>query len=235
MRLSFLIFLIAITGLCLYAPDLQKKAAGGIGEKIKSFQQLQTKQQKIDKDQIENLKNLQQELGFSPEKPMVEVDVKSPVLDKFAKKMMVKKDRSKTLPQIAEDFYLISVSYIKSLLSEHSKNITITAFFIAFIAFISKWVEIYKLAYLLGKLGWFFSRLVLFILSLAAILIYFTMKKNLWMDVGNILFLAPLQVLIASSVAFKTMDANFPVWNRLFGSFTLPAISGIITSSAYFL
>jgi hypothetical protein len=236
MKFSFLVFLISITGLSLYAPNLKKKATIDINQTIETFKKdIAPIPQKLDKTQIEDLKNLHNELGLNTEKPLVEVEYTSPVMNKILKLMPKETDSPKTLREFADDFYLKTVDNIKFLISNYDSKITSFAVLVAFIAVISKWLDIYKLAYLLTKLGWFFSRFVLFMLSITAIALWFTLKKNLWLDVGNNLFFIPLQILIASSFSFKIMDSNFPIWNRLFGSFILPIISGITTTAITFL
>lgn len=214
----------------LYSRNFTQKATGDITRAVKSFQETTgTVQKPVDKEQLETLKNLNTELGFSADKPMVEVEVVSPIMDKLGQ--AIPKDVPKNLREIVVEFYLKKVEVIKSLISKYDSKITSFAGLIILFAFISKWFDIYKLAYLLSRIGWFFSRFSLVILSLTAISIWFSLKKNLWLDVGGNLFFIPLQVLAASSFAFKIMDSNFPIWNRLFGSFILPIISGIATNA----
>ncbi|HAX61832.1 MAG TPA: hypothetical protein DCX95_04645 [Elusimicrobia bacterium] len=234
MKFSFLFFLAGITVFSLYGKNFAKKTTGDITRAVKSFQETTgTVQKPVNKEQLETLKNLNSELGFSADKPMVEVDVVSPIMDKLGQ--AIPKDVPKNLTEIAAEFYLKKVEALKLFISEYNSKITFFAVLIVFISFISKWLDIYKLAYLLSRLGWFFSQFTLVILSLAAISIWFSLKKNLWLDVGSNLFFIPLQVLAASSFAFKIMDSNFPVWNRLFGSFILPIVSGIATNAIRFL
>ncbi|MBI5574443.1 MAG: hypothetical protein HY919_07830 [Elusimicrobia bacterium] len=234
MKFSFLFFLAGITVFSLYGKNIAKKTTGDITRAVKSFQETtETVQKPVNTEQLETLKNLQSELGFSADKPMVEVEVISPIMDKLGQ--AIPKNAPKNLRGIVTDFYLKKVEVLKSLVSEYDSKITFFAMLIIFISFISKICDIYKLAYLLSRLGWFFSRFTLIILSLTAISIWFSLRKNLWLDVGSNLFFIPLQVLAASSFAFKIMDSNFPIWNRLFGSFILPIISGIATNAIKFL
>ncbi|MEW6557446.1 MAG: hypothetical protein AB1349_08845 [Elusimicrobiota bacterium] len=231
MKFSFLIFLVGITLLSLYGKNFDIKAIKSSNETTKTVQKPVNKQH-LDK---ETLKSFQDELGLAADKPMVEVKVVSPILDKFSKVTPKDIGASKTLTETINEFYLKTVNSIKSLLSKYDTKITYSALLIAFIAFVSKWLDIYKLAYLVSKVGWFFSRFVLFIFSISAIILWFSLKKNLWLDVGDNLFFIPLQVLIISSFALKIMDMNYPIWNRLFGSFVLPIISGIATNAIMFL
>ena len=210
MKFSFLIFLASITIFSLYGKNLAKKTTGDITRVVKAFQKTTgTVQKPVNTEQLETLKNLNSELGFSADKPMVEIEVVSPIMDKLGQ--VIPKDTPKNLREIVMDFYLKKVEVLKSLVSEYDSKITFFAVLIVFISFISKWLDIYKLAYLLSRLGWFFSRFTLVILSLTAISVWFSLKKNLWLDVGSNLFFIPLQLLAASSFAFKIMDSNFPV------------------------
>lgn len=234
MKFTFLVFLVVVTGLTIFKPNLTQKTTCDITRAVKSFQEITGKVQKpVNTGQIETLKNLNFELGFSADKPMVEVEVVSPLMDKLGQ--VIPKDIPKNLREIVTEFYLKKVETLKSLILKYGSKITLFAVLIVFIAFISRWLDIYKLAYLLSRLGWFFSRFALVILSLTAISVWFSLRKNLWLDVGSNLFFIPLQVLAAASVAFKIMDSNFPIWNRLFGSFILPIISGISTNAIKFL
>ena len=230
MKFSFLFFLAGITVFSLYGKNFTKKTTGDIKKAVKSFQETTgTVQKTVSPEHIETLKNLNSELGFSADKPMIEVDVVSPIMDKLGR--AIPKDAPKNLREIATDFYLKKVEALKSVISEYGSRITFFAILIVFISFISKWLDIYKLAYLLSRLGWLFSRFTLIILSLITISVWFSLKKNLWLDVGGNLFFIPLQVLAASSFAFKIMDSNFPIWNRLFGSFILPSVARIATNA----
>ncbi|MDD5687156.1 MAG: hypothetical protein PHE88_04905 [Elusimicrobia bacterium] len=238
MKLIFLVFLIAITSFSIYVPDILKKTTGDIKQSIKSLKEnnINLSQKEVDKEQIENLKSLQNELGFSAEKPMVEVEVVSPILDKFTDLSSAKaEDPVKNIKNTIDRFYLKIVNYIKSVFLKSGSDITFFGFIIILVTFVSKFTGIHRLASLMNRLGWFFSRFSLFIFSIAAIILRFLLKRNLWLDVGNDLFFIPLQILVASSLSFKIMDSNYPIWKRLFGSFILPIISGTITSAIHFL
>ncbi|HAM38638.1 MAG TPA: hypothetical protein DCP53_04480, partial [Elusimicrobia bacterium] len=65
MKLTFLIFLIFITGLSLYAPNIAKITTGNIKQQIDTIKQDVSQVQKpLDKEQSEILKNFQNELGI---------------------------------------------------------------------------------------------------------------------------------------------------------------------------
>ncbi|OGS43297.1 MAG: hypothetical protein A2539_03080 [Elusimicrobia bacterium RIFOXYD2_FULL_34_15] len=236
MKLSFLIFLIVITGLSLYAPNITKRTTTNFKQQMDTFKQdVAPLQKPLDQEQSDTLKNLQSELGVDPNKPLVEVEVVSPVMDKFNEKFekVIPKEKQdiESLGAIFESFYLKVVNKVKYWISNHNSNITLISFLIVVVAALSKILNFHKLAYLISRLGWFTSRFTLFVFSLIAISLWFTVKKNLWLDIGNNLLIIPLQILIASSVAFKIMDSNYPIWNRLFASFILPIISGVSTNT----
>ena len=91
-----------------------------------------------------------------------------------------------------EECYSKTVNKIKIWLTRQGMSITLFAFFILLIAAISKYMEIYQFAYLVSNVGWIFSRFFLVTVSITAISLWFSMKKNLWLDAGMLLFLAPL-------------------------------------------
>jgi len=236
MKITFLIFLIFITGLSLYAPNIAKITTGNIKQQIDTIKQDVSQVQKpLDKEQSEILKNFQNELGIDIGKPLVEVEVVSPVMDKFSEKLnkVIPKEQQnqESLRDIFDSIYLKTVNKLKYLITEFNPKISLFCFAIVIFAFVSKGLNFYKFAYILSRFGWFISRFALFIISITAIFLWFTAKKNLWLDVGNSLFIVPLQVLVASSFAFRIMDSNYPIWNRLFASFILPIISGISTNT----
>jgi len=236
MKFTFFVFLVVITGMTLFAPNLTKKTTGDITTAVKSFKEVtEAAQEPVEREKLETPSAaLSSELGLSPDKQIVEVEVVAPVMDKLGQVIPKVSTTHKNLNEIAEDVYLKKIETFKFIMSEYGPEITFIAVLIILFAFVSKWLDIYKLAYLFSRLGWFFSRFALMIFSLAAISIWFSLKKNLWLDAGSNLFFIPLQILVAASVGFKIMDSNFPIWNRLFASFILPLISGITTHAIRF-
>jgi len=236
MKFMLLSFLVAAAGFLIYTPNFSASAGGDIVKRnIIPFHQSEKYQQpQINKEQSESMRGLKGELGLDPDKPLVETEIISPVAGKLINEKPKDSKPAKAFKVTVKEKYLEMSEKMKFAFSAYGPDITSIAIIMVVIAVISKCLRLYSLAYLLSKLGWFFSRFALVICSIAAILSYFVIKKNLWQDAGYNLFFIPLQILIASSLSFKALDSNFPIWNRLFGSFVLPILSGLVVNAAAF-
>ncbi len=229
----FLAFLAIAAGFALYAPDFISGRASAEKNTVQP-QAAAVTQEAAQSAGVhsESMDNLKAELGIAADKPLVE---ETTVLPPAAEKLMHSSEKgAATLDNFraaASGFYAQVLNYAKYLFSEHGSDMTAAAVIIFVVALVSKCFGFFSLAYLFCRLGWFFSRFSIALLSAASILFFFTAGKNLWQDAGSVSFTAPLAVLAASSAAFRIMDSNFPVWNRLFGSFVMPIISGIIVNA----
>lgn len=233
MKMAFFAFLIVAAGFLLYAPGFVTGRSAVVQNTVQPAAAVNPDDSAVSGARSQSMNNLKSELGIDADKPLVE---ESAVIPPAAEKLMHGSQReASTIEKIraaAPGFYAGVLDSVRYLFSEHGSDIIALAIIILVGAIVSKCTGFYNLSYLLCRLGWFFSRFSLALFSAASILFYFVSGKNLWRDAGGASFLIPLAMLAASSAAFKIMDSNYPVWNRLFGSFVLPIISGIIVNAA---
>ena len=96
------------------------------------------------------------------------------------------------------------------------------------LVFITSGGEASGIGFLLAKLGFTISRILIFLGALSAVSIWMSLEYNIFMTMGSILLWGPFSVMIFSAISLKVYDFNNPVWNRMFTSTIWPIVSGLI-------
>lgn len=80
----------------------------------------------------------------------------------------------------------------------------------------------------INNFGFTMGRFFVTLVSLMAAGTWLFLRHNLWQDIGFTAFILPFGTLICSCISLRVRDFNYPIWNRLIGSFVVPIISGLI-------
>ncbi|MCX7910766.1 MAG: hypothetical protein N2505_04205 [Endomicrobia bacterium] len=83
---------------------------------------------------------------------------------------------------------------------------------------------------IINSFGFSLGENLLIFISLLSVGSWFFLKQNLWQDVGFTIFFIPVAFMLISSINLKIYDFNYPMWSRLFKSFIIPIIVGVIIS-----
>ncbi|MBN1621734.1 MAG: hypothetical protein JW871_03990 [Endomicrobiales bacterium] len=171
---------------------------------------------------VERLKDVDEEklkeLGI--EKDSLNVEVYSPGI-------ILKKEGEKSI-----DSFTQRLLKTKDILTGFAKNLVENAlnylgiFFITIV--ILRFLKFWPILRIISGLFFALSRLSLFIISIAALVLAYYSHTNLWDT--SVFFWFPAGILCISALGLKFLDMNFPVWRRIYGSFILPIISGVAVS-----
>ncbi len=81
---------------------------------------------------------------------------------------------------------------------------------------------------LFAQMGFDAGRLLLVVVAVVSLVLWFTLKYNLLLDIGLIFLLGLFALLVSSAISLKLYDWNSPVWNRMFVAAVWPAASSLI-------
>jgi hypothetical protein len=87
----------------------------------------------------------------------------------------------------------------------------------------------YSLMRLLGKMLFELSQSANYFVCLAAVIFYFQLHVNLWLDLG-IVAAIPFETFLASCLALYLFDFNYPIGERLRENFGAAVLSCLIVS-----
>ncbi|MDA8164815.1 MAG: hypothetical protein M0017_07285 [Desulfobacteraceae bacterium] len=91
--------------------------------------------------------------------------------------------------------------------------------------YILEQIRSFALVHLLARLAFEASQLAICLLSFAAVVLWFQLGRNLWVELGFLLASVPFMVLAASCLCLWIFDFNYPLHNRIMRNLTLPFLS----------
>jgi len=93
----------------------------------------------------------------------------------------------------------------------------------------------YTVMFLVGQFFFWLSQLVISLISVGAVVFWFTFNQNLWWDIGFVVSSIPYLVLFASGFSLKQFDFNYPLNRAIESSIALPILSGLIIFGSVYL
>jgi hypothetical protein len=93
----------------------------------------------------------------------------------------------------------------------------------------------WRLVRLLTGILFTVSGLLLIIASVISPLIFYGFGANPWQYASGALFWLPAALLIIGAVSYRFLERNFPVWKKLYSSFSYPVFSGAAIFLKHFL
>ncbi|MCB4792866.1 MAG: hypothetical protein LHV68_13435 [Elusimicrobia bacterium] len=158
------------------------------------------------------------ELGM--EKNAISYDIVSPMIA-MQDKMKKTEESAKALPSKWNNFK----KNLKIQFNNFNRNsFSIFAVLCALVIML-RLLKIWNLLKFVSDSLFGLSRLLLFLISISSFFVAYYYHANIWDQ--PVFFLFPTGVLCLSAFGLWTLDNNFPIWKRLYGSFILPIISGI--------
>ncbi len=106
---------------------------------------------------------------------------------------------------------------------------------LAALSFILSWVGLYAVMLIVSQIFFWLSQLFISLLSVGAVIFWFTLKQNLWWDTGFAASAIPFLVFFASSISLKQFDFNYPVNRAIENSIALPILSALIIFASVYL
>ncbi len=89
--------------------------------------------------------------------------------------------------------------------------------------------------YLLSRITFELSQLVLVCISCDAVILWFVNGINLWAQLGPLVASLPFLTFGASCYGFWMYDFNYPLQDRVLRNLAIPVISGLVVAVASFL
>lgn len=83
-------------------------------------------------------------------------------------------------------------------------------------------------ALMLAQLGFGAGRILLIVVAGISVMLWFTLKYNLLLDIGFAFLFSLFALLVSSAVSLKLYDWNSPVWNRMFVAVAWPVASSLV-------
>jgi hypothetical protein len=167
-----------------------------------------------------------------------EVPVHAGIISSILKKIFFAapqiKSKVPTSAEISRKFYF---NYLKIIdLAVYSgKYLFIAGLAVVILGFLSNKLGFYFVSSVIGRTGFFLSRVLLSVLAGVILLAWILIKAKFWVPVNITLFGAPVVFLVLSGIALKLHDPNFPLWNRIMKSLILPFVTAfIIVGNAIF-
>ncbi|MCD6311646.1 MAG: hypothetical protein J7M11_04220 [Elusimicrobia bacterium] len=219
-----------------YVPESAKKLGAALGELKEKHSGLSAEE----KSGLDDFAAAQQRGMSSEERKImgeinkaVTMERKAPVLEKFSgifapageEKKIIKKKK------LSEYAYVLQLRLLRLHCGLRACYYAAAGFIFIFALLFARDVYYYRAVKFFSGSGFAISRCVMFFLSAAAIVFYLTLKKNLWQECGGDILMPAVVLLAGSSAALKLYDSNFPVYDRLMGSFILPGLSFALIAS----
>ncbi len=233
MKLRYITFFIVLAGAVIYVPGLIKKDLPAKEEVLQYIQSVKkikklmknnkagsddTDEYLIDSDMDKYLDSKRKEIGLDDLKSY---EMHAPVMKKL---MSLSSKKNVNITSLVNTIYMQYLNFIELHVSYGNYYVLFGVLIIILSMFFSK-AGLIPLLSLLGRLGFFLCRFQMLTFSIIAVLFWFLLKRNLWLDAGFNFFMGPVIVLLGTVVSLKMYDPNYPVWNRLLGTIFLPVIS----------
>lgn len=126
-----------------------------------------------------------------------------------------------------------------SLLTVHHSSLLFSAVVVVFsillISYLCGSLRWHGPLYLLSRISFEISQLVLVIISCDAVFLWFGSQINLWAQLGPLVASLPFLTLGASCFGFWMYDFNYPLQDRIARNLMVPAVSGLIVGISSFL